>query len=311
MAILDCHVHCRRYPEDFNVATIKRNLPTPMTDEELKKARAFSIEQLRDCMAAGSVDYALVLGLKSGGTLGGEIDNEWIANAVKPHRGKVWWGPAVVMTDSGAADEVEHCIRDLGAVAVGEIGPGYAHFSVDDPKCFPVYEVCRSYDVPILIHAGPVSPPNTRLKYGDVLALDEVCVNFPTLKVVVCHLGEPHYEETIHLMSKHANLYADVSVLPQVSGLIPRGAPPPVTFPYFHLDLPLLYYFAQAGRNKNKLLWATDIGVPNMTLMKDSIQGFRTVSQRLEKMGLPRIPEDYIERMFHENWKPVFTKIKV
>ncbi|MBI4298905.1 MAG: amidohydrolase family protein [Chloroflexi bacterium] len=305
--ILDCHLHYWRYPEHFPkdvFAQFTGARQQGQTEEQIKERADRQADKLLREMKEAGVEKGVVLGLKSGTTLGIEVNNEDIAKALKPHAGKLYWGPGVILTDSGAADEVEHCIRDLEAVAVGEIGPGYGYFRIDDPRCFPVYEVARSYDVPISIHAGPVGPRNTYLKYGDLLALDEVCVNFPTLKVVLCHMGEPHYHEAAHLMSKHANLYADISMVPRAAGLSAM-APPPVVYPFPHLDEPLLYYFSAPARNRNKLLWASDVQNP-----KESMEGIRGVNGRLKKMGYPTIPEELIENMFHENWKQVFTKIQ-
>ena len=245
---------------------------------------------LREMKEAGG-DKGLVLGLRGPITIGIDVPNEDIAKAVKPHAGKLYWGPAVILTDSGAAAaEVEHCIKDLGAVAVGGIGPGYGNFRID---------------VPILIHAGPVFPQNTRLHYGDLLAMDEVCVSFPEMKIVLCHFGEPHYEEAGHLLAKHPNLYADISMMPFGAGLSSSPNSPPVVYPFPHLDEPFLYYFSTPACNHNKLLWASDVQHP-----KESMEAFRGVNQRLKQKGWPSIPENLLERLFSENWMQVFTKIK-
>ncbi|MBI4298627.1 MAG: amidohydrolase family protein [Chloroflexi bacterium] len=311
MAILDCHDHAWRYPEHFNVARLRANLPLEqrsMGEEEIKKMRDRPVEVVLNAAKEGSVDHTLILGLKSGDTIGAEVPNEWIAEAVKPYPSKLWWAAAVVMTQPGAAAEAERCIRDLGAVALGEIGPAYAHYSIDDPRCFPVYEVAQSYDIPMLIHAGPVGSRNGHVKYGDLSALDEVCINFPELKVVLCHLGgqlEPRYEQATHLLGKHPNLYADLSGMPRSAGLGTMPNPPAVVYPFSHLDHPILFYFSHPARNQNKLLWGTD-----MQRSKESIEAFGGINSRLKKMGLPTIPEVALERIFHENWRPVFTKIK-
>jgi hypothetical protein len=35
----------------------------------------------------------------------------------------------------------------------------------------------------------------------------------------------------------------------------------------------------------------------------------RDVNRFLEKRGLPRIPEAALERILHENWRKVFTRV--
>ncbi|MBI4298740.1 MAG: amidohydrolase [Chloroflexi bacterium] len=303
--ILDCHLHWRRWPDHFPQVQTKG-----MTEEQFNQAKARSertAERALKDMGEAGVDKGILVGLKSGRTHGVEVPNELIAEAAKPHAGKLYWGPAVYLNDHGAADELEHCIRDLGAVAIGELSPGYGNYSLADPACSPAYEVAIAYDIPMLIHAGPVGTAKSYLKYANLDDLDEMCVNFPKLKVVLCHMGEPRYHEAANLLSRHANLYADVSMMPLGGGVGtgPGGGKPTVFHPFPHLDEPILYWFSMPSRNPNKLLWASDVQNP-----KESIEGFRGINGRLKKMGYPTIPEESIERMFHENWKPVFTKIK-
>ncbi|MBI4298906.1 MAG: amidohydrolase family protein [Chloroflexi bacterium] len=309
MTILDPHVHTWVYPDHFpGDAYLKFSgaRERGLTDAQIKQANDRRADRILREMGEAGVDKAVVVGFKGGTTLGQEVPNEFIAKEVKPHPGKLYWVCAVNLIDPNAPAEVERCVKELGAIGLGEIGPGYGHFSVDDERCFPVYEVCRSLDVPISIHAGPAAPRNTHIKYGNLEALDEVCVNFPELKVVLCHFGEPHYEEAAHLMAKHPNLYADVSMMPSGAGLWATRPAPPVLMPFLHLDLPLLNYFSMPSRSHNKLLWASDVQHP-----KESMAAFRGVNQRLKERGYPTIPENFMENIFHENWKQVFTKIKV
>lgn len=307
MTILDCHLHVYDYPDHF-VGDIYTNLSGArergLTEAQIKESSDRRASRLLKEMKEAGVDKGLVLGLKSGTTLGIEVPNEFVAAEVKPHRNKLYWACAVNFIDPNAPAEVERCVKELGAVALGEIGPGYAHFSIADERAFQVYEVARSLDVPILIHAGPTFPSNTHRKYGNLEALDEVCINFPQLKIVLCHFGEPYCEEATHLMAKHANLYADISILPFVAGLSSM-VKPVIPYPYFGMDHHLLYHFTVAARNPNKLLYASDVQD-----QKEAIEAFQGVNPRLKKMGLPTIPQDNFDRIFHENWKQVFTSIK-
>ena len=304
--ILDCHIHAWVYPDHFpNDVFLKyiRGLLPDITEEEIKRGQDRRAERLLREMDEARVDKALVVGLKSGTTLGMEVPNEFIASEVRPHPERLSWACAVDLTADGAASEAERCVNELGAVALGEIAPAYGHYSANDPRCFPVYEAARSLDVPILMHAGPTPPPNSRLRFGDLQALDDVCVNFPELKIVLCHFGEPYFEEATYLMVKHRNLYADLSLLPWGAGLGSLN-PPVVAFPYFQLDRPMLFYFTVPAPRRHKLLWGSDA-----QNLKESLDSFWGVNGRLESLGLPTIPEDAFQRIFHENWREVFTKI--
>jgi predicted TIM-barrel fold metal-dependent hydrolase len=310
--ILDCHMHSWRYPEDFNREVMLANQPErrrSWPDERFHAMWHLPIDAYLKEMEASPVDKALLLGLKAGDSFGVQVDNAYLAEVARSHPDKLVWGCCVNPTDPGAADEVARWVRDYGAVAVGELGPGYGGYDLDDPRCFPLYEAAIDLDIPLVIHAGPVQARFGRLKHTDLAAVDEIAIRFPSLRIVICHLGYPRYEEAAFLVAKHENVYADISWLPQIAGLDRRALSrylPQVEFPYFHLAYPLLYYFTQTFGEPDKLLWGSDFPACSPGT---SIQAVRDVNRILEKHGLPKIPEAAIERMLHENWRKVFTKV--
>ena len=305
--ILDCHVHCYRYPEHFPEDKYIQEVIIPQRGleaaEEVRQSLPTPASKIISGMEEAGVDKSLALAIKAGATAGVDVPNDYLAEEVKPHSDKLFWACSVVMTDPGAPAEVERCVKELGAVAIGELGPAYAGYRLDDPRCYPVYEVARSLDMPLVIHAGTTIPNTSYLEHADLSALDTVCVDFPELKVVLAHFGGPFYQEASFLLMKHPNLFADVSLMAGLAGLIP-GRPARVSAPFLHLDFPLLYYFSQPAGDTDKLLWGSD-----NEGAKGSIEGFLGVNKRLEKMGVSTIPDDALERMFHENWQRVFPKI--
>lgn len=305
--ILDCHVHGWKYPDhfvhDFYFNKVVAHTRGQENMEEAKKHADRQAPRILASMDEAGIDRSLVIGMKSVKTLGIEVPNEFLADQVKPHSDRLSWACCVDMSEPDALSEVEHCVKGLGAVALGEIGPAYCNYRLDDRRCYPVYEVVRSLDVPLLIHAGPTLSSNAYHAHSDLVALDTLCVDFPELKVVLCHFGEPNYEEAAHLLIKHPNLFADISMMTYYAGVNPNR-PARVTAPHLHLDYPLLYYFSQPARDTDKLIFGSDMENP-----KAALDGFGQVNGRLEKMGMPSIPKDAFHRMFHENWKRVFTKI--
>jgi predicted TIM-barrel fold metal-dependent hydrolase len=67
----------------------------------------------------------MLLGLKAGATLGIEVDNAYLAEAAAQYPEHFAWACCVTPTEPGSEEEVKHCVRDLGAAAVGELGPVY------------------------------------------------------------------------------------------------------------------------------------------------------------------------------------------
>jgi len=111
-----------------------------------------------------------------------------------------------------AADEVAHWIKDGDFRAI-KLYPTYAQFDPRDERCNPIYEVAQSLDVPIHFHMGWSPVSTAKIEFQRPMLLDEVGLKFPDLKVVICHMGWPYWEETIGVVARHPNFHADLSAL--------------------------------------------------------------------------------------------------
>lgn len=306
--IVDCHMHIWKYPDHFKKDIIRLNVPPKkrdMPDDWFKQAWDSPIERYLE-LGDGVVDKAIMLGIHFPQTLGISVPNDFLASTAKKYPDKLAWCCCVNPTEKGAAKEVERCVKELGAVGVGEIGPVYQWFYVDDEKCFPLYEKIQELGVPLVIHAGPSTPQRCLLKYAEVLRLDEVAYRFPNMKIVICHLGSYKYEDAVYLIKKHPNVFGDISLLTAHSGLDKLTLSkylPEVQFSYYHWLYPLLYYFTQTFGQTDKLLWGTDWSGCSP---KTGVELLSGVNKELKKYDLPEIPEKSIHNILHENWKKVF-----
>ena len=52
--------------------------------------------------------------------------------------------------------------------------PTYNHFYPNENKLYPFYEVAQELGLPLMYHIGSSIFPETRLKYGDPIYLDDV-----------------------------------------------------------------------------------------------------------------------------------------
>jgi len=80
-----------------------------------------------------------------------------------------------------------------------------------------VYEYAEANGIPLTVHTGTSIFPRARNKYGDPLALDDVAVDFPRLKLVIAHGGRPisHWADTcFFIMRRNKNVYLDISGIP-------------------------------------------------------------------------------------------------
>jgi len=64
-----------------------------------------------------------------------------------------------------------------------------------------------------MIHTGDTYSPKGKLKYAHPLNVDEVAVEFPEVKFVICHMGNPWIRDCMEVVYKNANVYTDMSGL--------------------------------------------------------------------------------------------------
>jgi predicted TIM-barrel fold metal-dependent hydrolase len=81
---------------------------------------------------------------------------------------------------------------------------------INDKKMYPFYAKCVELDIPICICAG-VPGPRVPMAPQRVELLDEVCYDFPELRVVTRHGCEPWTALAVKLMLKWPNLYYSTS----------------------------------------------------------------------------------------------------
>lgn len=112
--------------------------------------------------------------------------------------------------------EIEILLKQKKLVAL-KFYLGYEHYFANDAIVDPLYKLCVKYDVPAVFHTGdnwitPVTK-NALIRYANPLFIDDVAVKYPSLKIVICHLGNPWVSEAALLISKHKNVYGEISGL--------------------------------------------------------------------------------------------------
>ncbi len=132
---------------------------------------------------------------------------------------------------------LEHLVRNE-PVVLARITPFMINLPPDDRVYYPVYAKCIALALPIAINTGLPGPPMPG-KCQDPMYLDEVCVFFPELKLIMAHGADPWWDVAIRLMIKYRNLYL------QTSAYAPRYFPPQ------------LIHFMNT-RGQDKILFASD-----------------------------------------------------
>ena len=79
-----------------------------------------------------------------------------------------------------------------------------------------VYESALELKLPVFFHnAGVDIKRKAFLDYAQPYLLDEVAREFPSLKFVIGNMGAPFIEQTLIMVAKHENVYADLTIKPK------------------------------------------------------------------------------------------------
>jgi predicted TIM-barrel fold metal-dependent hydrolase len=102
-----------------------------------------------------------------------------------------------------------HAEYDIKAVTTFPAGCN-PQVPVSDRRYYPIYQTCVDLDLPILVNAG-IAGPRLPSACQDVMHFDQVCYDFPDLRIVMRHGAEPWQELAVKLMLKWPGLYYTTS----------------------------------------------------------------------------------------------------
>ena len=159
--------------------------------------------------------------------------------------------------------------------------PMYAGFYPQDSKIDDLWKYAIRNELPVLLHTGTTFVDQAPLDCTLARHLDEVAIKYPDCTIIMAHLGHPYEGETVAVIRKHPNVYADVSAL--------HYRP----FQFYHSLMLVQEYGVW-----NKLFFGTDYPV---TTVDDSLKDLRELNNMLEGTALPRLDEDKIEAMIHRD----------
>lgn len=191
--IIDCHTHLNNYH-----------------DESVDALEA-CLARLQASMRRNRIDVALVL--TSYKVVPGRPSTRAVVEATRALEnlhvvaGISWVNFSEVDLDELRSFLQVHAIKGL------KLYPGYEPFYPADPKLAPVYALAEEFDVPVMIHCGDTYAPSGKIKYAHPINVDEVAVDFPRVKFVICHLGNPWFRDCMEVVYKNENVYADISGL--------------------------------------------------------------------------------------------------
>jgi uncharacterized protein len=217
-----------------------------------------------------AVDKSFVLAFKSR-YLKAEIPNRFVADYCSRDPGKLIGFAGIDPTERVAVAELKIAKEDLRLRGI-TMSPANQDFHPTDSRAMKVYAEAERLGMPILIHPVGQFSEASKLEFARPYLLDEVARSFPKLRLVIAQMGQPWIDETIIMLGKHANVFADVS------GLLSR---------------PWQAYNALVSANQygvmDKLLFGSDFPYTNAT---ECIETLYSLNQIAQGTNLPVVPRE-------------------
>jgi len=171
---------------------------------------AVRADAARHLEAVDPVDRAIVLGCKSN-YLQAEIPNRFVSEYVRRYSAKLIGFAGIDPTDPDWPRELAAAQEELGLKGV-TVSPSLQDYHPADTRAMALYAECARRGMPVVFEQSHRSPA-AKMEFGRPLLLDEVARELPQLRIVVSHLGYPWIHETVVLLAKHPNVFADVAGL--------------------------------------------------------------------------------------------------
>lgn len=270
--IVDVHAHCWPSPDCFS--------PAFRADARRMRVNAVDlVTRYADYRAAtgGEDAVSIVFGGKARLT-GVWIDDDDVAAYVAQDPGRMIGFMSLDPTQDGWRDEMRDGRERLGFRGI-KLLPMYAGFYPQDGRLDPLWRYASEHGLPVLLHTGTTFVAGAPIDCTLPRHLDAVAIRFPDVKIILAHLGHPYEGETVAVIRKHPNLYADVSAL--------------FYRPWqcFH-SLMLVHEY----NVWEKVLFGTDFPV---TTVAETVAGLRGLCDvKLDRFSLPR---DRVEELIHRD----------
>lgn len=162
--------------------------------------------------ASRPVDKTFVLAFRSY-YLEADVPNDYVAAYVRKHANRlIGFASVDPSRPREAIAELQRVHDELRMQGV-TIWPAAQNFHPAATSAMLVYAEAFRLRMPIIFHQSVQAAPLTKMEFARPYLIDEVAREFPELKIILSQLGYPWMEETIVLLGKHRNVFADISGL--------------------------------------------------------------------------------------------------
>jgi len=129
---------------------------------------------------------------------------------------------------------------------------GYVMALAESPVFDKLYDYAESERLPVLFHTGDTAFSTGDLSRSHPLTLDGLANKREEMTIILCHFGNPWFEDVAELIYKHPNVYADIA------GLITGGAYAEKYAEWLAKNISEAIYYAAGAE---KIIFGTDYPV--------------------------------------------------
>ncbi|HVT45190.1 MAG TPA: amidohydrolase family protein [Thermoanaerobaculia bacterium] len=275
--IIDVHIHVQPWQ-------MLRPEALALMDDEAHRGVADLLSDpklLLQHLDANGIDRACCINYVSPEVMGFDrTTNDWIAGFTRDHRDRLLpVGSVNPLHEDDPAAELRRVLA-LG-IRMIKIHPPHQLFAAnaylfDLPRLAEIYAECERRSIPVMIHTGTSVFPRARNRFADPMPVDDVAIDFPSLRIILAHAGRPlHGETAFFLARRHPNVMLDVSGIPPKS---------------------LLRHLPRLAEIADKVLWGTDWPSPGVVSMARNVEAFRSLG--LGEAVERKILSENAERLF-------------
>jgi predicted TIM-barrel fold metal-dependent hydrolase len=183
--IVDCHTHINCAAKDVDVS-----------------------EHLA---AAETVDICIVLAASEGSS---EDANKKVSDYVGRRKEKMIGFAVVEPVEDKISVKSLSALTDKLGLKGAVLYCSQCGFHPAHTRAMKFYESAQELGLPVFFHNSGTLGPQAVLDYAQPHLLDEVAREFGALKIVIGTMGYPFVEQTLSMVAKHKNVYADLTIKP-------------------------------------------------------------------------------------------------
>lgn len=180
-------------------------------DEVLKvlSKKNKTLDDLMKEMKEAKVEFAVIHAEYEFGDMADDL-NKAVSEIVKTYPDQFAGFGTVTLTDLSPMKLIKQAeeIASNGLIGIN-LQPVFFNVDPLDRRLYPLYAAACQYGLIVSFHTGIHYSTNHSIIKNSPLFIDQICCDFPDLKVIACHGGWPWVHEMVAVARRHENVFVE------------------------------------------------------------------------------------------------------